>query len=195
MNAKLRNFFYTLKDFITFNKKTVICCSAVFLAGLIVGIVYTVSANGGEFEKVARADMTFGAVKVFFYSSLLVAIGYFALAVASAIRGLSFVALLPFPVLGFVFGNYTTLLVGCYGGMGITNLLLVYIPFFLLTFVILTASTCIALRLSDLCSCKEKGTLLRPSVTVVLKGYGINVLSNFVVFLIVGGIAKVLVIG
>lgn len=182
-----------LGDFISSNKKTIICCLSLFLVGLVVGIVYTVSANGGEFEKVSRSDIDFGAVKIFFYSSLLVAIGYFAVALASVMRGLNFVATLPFPILGFVFGDYTTVLIGSYGGMGICNLLFVYMPFFLLTFGILTVSSCIALRLSDVCECR-KGALLRPSVSAVLKGYGINVIVNFVVFLIVGGIVKVIVV-
>lgn len=182
-----------LGDFISSNKKTIICCLSLFLVGLVVGIVYTVSANGGEFEKFSRSDIDFGAVKIFFYSSLLVAIGYFAVALASVMRGLNFVATLPFPILGFVFGDYTTVLIGSYGGMGICNLLFVYMPFFLLTFGILTVSSCIALRLSDVCECR-KGALLRPSVSAVLKGYGINVIVNFVVFLIVGGIVKVIVV-
>ncbi len=193
MNTKIKNLQYMLGDFISSNKKTIICCLSLFLVGLVVGIVYTVSANGGEFEKVSRSDIDFGAVKIFFYSSLLVAIGYFAVALASVMRGLNFVATLPFPILGFVFGDYTTVLIGSYGGMGICNLLFVYMPFFLLTFGILTVSSCIALRLSDVCECR-KGALLRPSVSAVLKGYGINVIVNFVVFLIVGGIVKVIVV-
>lgn len=194
MNTKLKNLRYSILDFLTINKKTVICCLAVFLAGIVVGIVYTVTSNGGEFERITRADMTFGAVKVFFYSSLLVCIGYFAIAIASCIKGMGFVALLPLPVLGYFFGNYTTLLVGSYGGIGLSNLFLVYAPFFTLTFGILTASSCIALRLSNICECKTKGSVLRPSVTAVLKGYGINVGMNFLVFCVIGGLVKVIVV-
>ncbi len=193
MNTKIKNLQYMLGDFVSSNKKTIICCLSLFLVGLVVGIVYTVSANGGEFEKISRSDMDFGAVKVFFYSSLLVAIGYFAVAIASVVRGLNFIAALPFPILGFIFGDYTTMLIGSYGGMGICNLLFVYMPFFLLTFGILTASSCVALRLSDVCECR-KGALLRPSVSAVLKGYGINIVVNFVIFLIIGGIVKVIVV-
>lgn len=194
MNTKFRNLLNIIRDFLSTNKKIVLCCLILFLVGIVVGIVYTITANGGEFERVLKDDMTFGAVKVFFYSSLLVAIGYFAVAISACIRGASFVSAFPFPILGYVFGNYVTLLVGCYGGIGIINLIFVYVPFFLLTFVILTTSTCIALRLSQSCGCSGKGAFLRPSVTAVLKGYGVNIICSFVVFLLVGGIVKVLVV-
>ena len=61
-----------VKDFLKENKKTVLSFGIVFALGIVIGIFVTISAAGGAFERVARADMEFGAVKVFFTTGFAV---------------------------------------------------------------------------------------------------------------------------
>ena len=65
-----------VKDFCKENRKSVISFCALFALGIVLGIFITINAAGGEFEQIARADMEFGAVKVFFTASFMVLIGY-----------------------------------------------------------------------------------------------------------------------
>ena len=181
-----------IKDFLNLYKKSVLCFSLLFFIGIIVGIVSAVNAVGGEFEKILQKDMTFGAVKVFFYSALFLLVGYFFVAVASCVKGTSFVAVLPFVVLGFMFGKYICILVAVYGGMGIMNLIFIYLPFFLLSFCLLLVGGSVALRQCNMCASSD--ALLRPSISTLLKVFAINVLANFIIFLLIGSLTKVIVV-
>lgn len=193
MNVRIKSAVFVIKDFLSAYKKTVICFSLLFVVGIIVGIVSAVNSVGGVFEKLSRNDMTFGAVKVFFFSSLFVVAGYLVVVVSACIRGMSFLAVVPFVVLGFVTGNYMCVLVGVYGGVGIMNLIFVYTPFFLTTFLCLMTGGSIALGHSGKCDSKDK--LLKPSVAVLLKALCANIIVSAVIFLLIGAVTKVVVIG
>ena len=192
MGAVKSNAIYAIKDFLTLHKKTVLCFSVVFFIGIVIGIVSAVNAVGGEFERITQSDMSFGAVKVFLFSALFLLIGYFVVAVSSRVRGMSFIALLPFIVLGYLCGCYVTVLVGVYGGIGIMNLIFIYIPFYFGSFICMLVSACIAQRQSNMCA--SGNSLLRPSVAVLLKAIGVNILFNFIVFLLIGSVTKVIVV-
>ncbi len=183
---------YNVKDFVSVHKKTVICFSVLFFIGMVVGIVSAVNSVGGEFEKLSRNDMTFGAVKVFFFSSLFVFAGYGVVVVSSCVKGLSFLAVIPFAVLGFMMGEYACILIGVYGGVGIMNLIFVYTPFYLCTFMCLMIGGCIAIGAPSACRCNDR--LLKPSVSILLKAFGVNMLANFIIFLLIGAVTKVVVV-
>lgn len=188
MNLKVKGIISWLSDFIADNKREFLCFSITFALGIVVGIIVTVSNCGGEFEKIRGAEIEYGAVKVFFFSALLIFIGYFVIAIAATNKKLNFIAVFPFPILGYFFGQYITLLVGCYGGVGIINLIFVYAPFFLCTFACMLFGACIAINLPPHCGS------VRQSTITLLKFYGVNVLINFVIFLIIGAITKVIVV-
>ena len=192
MRAVKSRWVYMIKDFLNLHKKSVLCFSLLFFIGIIVGIVSAVNAVGGEFEKILQKDMTFGAVKVFFYSALFLLVGYFIVAVASCVKGTSFLAVLPFVVLGFMFGKYICILVAVYGGTGIMNLIFVYLPFYLLTFCLLLVGGSVALRQCNMCASSD--ALLRPSISTLLKVFAINILANFIIFLLIGSLTKVIVV-
>lgn len=192
MGAVKSKTIFAIKDFLAFHRKAVVCFSLLFFIGIVVGIVFAVNAVGGEFEKILQKDMTFGAVKVFFFSSLFLLIGYILIAISSCIHGMSFLAVLPFIVLGYLFGQYVTILVGVYGGNGIMNLIFVYIPFYLASFVCLMVGACIAQRQCNICA--SSNSILRPSISTILKALGINILFNFIVFLLIGSLTKVIVV-
>lgn len=193
MNVRMKSAVFVIKDFLSAYKKTVICFSVLFVVGIIVGIVSAVNSVGGVFEKLSRNDMTFGAVKVFFFSSLFVVAGYGVVVISACIRGMSFLAVVPFAVLGFMTGNYLCVLVGVYGGVGIMNLIFVYTPFFLTTFLCLMIGGSIALGHSGKCDSKDK--LLKPAVAVLLKALCVNIIISAVIFLLIGAVTKVVVIG
>lgn len=193
MNVRVKTVLDAVKDFVNTNKKYVICFSVVFAIGLVIGIVTTVNANGGEFERVLEKDMTFGAVKVFFFSSLILVGGYGVFILSASVKWAFVVAPVTFAVLGVYFGKYCCVLIGCFGGIGVINLIFVYIPFFILTFICMLVTVVLALQYAAYCECAKSP--LRPSITVILKGYGVNIVVNFVIFLFIGAITKVLVIG
>jgi hypothetical protein len=123
---------------------------------------------------------------------LILAVGYGVLVLSSTIKTVSFIAIIPFAIVGYMFGAYTTVLVGVYGGVGVMNLLFVYVPFFTITFFVMSVTGCVALRSGNSCGCKEK--FLKPSVSILLKGYAVNVIASFVIFLLVGSVTKVVVV-
>jgi hypothetical protein len=183
---------FAIKDFLSEHKKTFVCFALIFVAGIVVGIVSEVNSVGGQFERINKNDIVFGQVKVFFFSSLILAVGYGVLVLSSTIKTASFIAIIPFAIVGYMFGAYTTVLVGVYGGVGVINLLFVYVPFFTITFFVLSVTGCVALRSGNSCGCKEK--FLKPSVSILLKGYVVNVIASFVIFLLVGSVTKVVVV-
>lgn len=192
MGAVKSNSIYAIKDFLSLHKKTVVCFSVLFFIGIVVGIVIAVNAVGGEFERITQNDMTFGAVKVFFFSALFLLIGYIVVALSSCMRGMSFLAVLPFVVLGYLCGRFVTVLVGVYGGVGIMNLIFIYIPFYFGSFICILVGACIAQRQCNMCA--SNNSLLRPSIATLLKAFGVNILFNFVVFLLIGAVTKVVVV-
>ena len=192
MKCRGNTLLFAIKDFLCVHKKTFLCFSLVFIAGLVVGIVSEVNSVGGEFERLAKNDMVFGAVKVFFFSSFFLFAGYGVVIISATIKGVSFVAVIPFVVIGYLFGAYTTALIGSYGGVGIMNLVFIYMPFYLITFLCMAVAGCIAMKRANNCGCKER--ILKPSVSVLLKGYVVNVLASFVIFLLIGSVTKVVVV-
>ena len=113
--------------------------------------------------------------------------GYAVILVAAAGRNLAVVAALPFLVLGYVTGKYSCLLVAAYGATGLTNLLLVYLPFFLLTFV------CAAVAGARAVAAKGCDRMKCTALTL-LKIFAVNVAFAFLFFLIVGSVTKVVII-
>lgn len=194
MSLNLRGATSAVRGFLSRNKKCAVSFSVLFVVGIIIGIIVAVNANGGEFERVLQKDVEYGAVKVFFFSSLIIGAGYAVIIVASVSRKVTFVAVVPFLVLGLYFGRYICILTACFGASGIINLIVIYIPFFLCTFICMLFGGCAALQQALICSCSYCG-LLRPSVSVLLKAYGINCALSFVIFLILGLMTKVIVIG
>ena len=183
----LRSAFNVAKDFVYDNRKSVFSFLGVFFVALIAGVFVTVNSAGGEFEQVVRADMEFGAVTVFFTASFAVLAGYAVILVAAAGRNLAPVAALPFMVLGYLCGKYSCLLVACYGATGLTNLLLVYLPFFLMTLV------CAAVAGARAVAAKGCDRMKCTALTL-LKIYAVNAAFAFLFFLIIGSMTKVVII-
>ena len=71
-----------LRTYFSKNKKVIICTLVAFIVGVIAGVVACVRSVNGDFERVARADMEFGAFKVFFISLLALLGGYFVVLIA-----------------------------------------------------------------------------------------------------------------
>ena len=80
------------------------------------------------------------------------------------------------------------LLVAVYGATGILDLFVVYAPFFLITFVFLTVA---GARAARAVGCGR----MKAAALALGKIYGLNVAADFVVFVIIGSFAKVIVVG
>lgn len=176
------------KDFFRENRKSILSFSAVFAVGILLGVFITINVAGGEFERVARADIEFGAVKVFFTSAFMTLAGYGVLLLAACAPALALVSLLSFGVLGYYFGKYVCLLVAVYGMTGIINMLVIYLPFFLLTFLCMCVAGARAARAVGCARVKNSALLL-------LKIYGVNIAINFLLFIVLGAFTKVIVVG
>lgn len=177
-----------VRDFCRDNRKSVISFCAVFVLGLIIGIFITIDSAGGEFERISRADMEFGSVKVFFTTSFMVLVGYGVLVLGAAAPALAFAGLAVFAVHGYYFGKYLCLLVGIYGVTGIVNIIFIYVPFFVFTLVCMIVA---GVRALNTVGCNR----LKTAGLALLKIYGINMAFNFVIFVIVGAFTKVIVVG
>lgn len=190
--TRLRVITAELSDFLRINKKLVICFLSVFAAGLIVGIVATINSYGGTFERISRSDVDFGAVKVFFFSILILAGGYLVLLISASNPKLIFIAIVPYVALGVFMGKYVCLLIARYASLGLLNLFLIYLPFFLLTFVCMLAGGVTAL---NFVGCESEGRFrLRPPFVRLLKAYGVNVACCFLIFLIIGSMTGVIIV-
>lgn len=181
----------SLRSFFENNKKVVICTSVIFVLGIVAGILSAVRSVDGEFERIARADMDFGSAKVFFISSLALVGGYIVILISGHSNKTVFLAVIPFFVLGFMGGEYCCILIARYESTGIINLLLVYLPFFLSSFVCLMLAATNVLQAS--CTDCTKSSL-KPSFIAVLKILGINVCISFVFIMIIGSIFGVVIV-
>ncbi len=180
-----------LKSFFSDNKKVIVCAVVIFLLGIIVGVVSAFRAVGESgFVRVARADMQFGAAKVFFISLLALFCCYAVFLIAGINTKTVFLIVIPHFALGFVMGEYSVALIARYETTGLVNLLLIYLPFFLATFCCFVL--CSSVVVAPECECCKTG--LKPSFVKTMQIFGINVLISFVIFIILGAIFKVLVV-
>lgn len=176
-----------LRDFFSSNAKIVVGVAAVFILSLILGVTLAYRAVGGEFETVARVDAETGAGKVFFLSLLSLAACYGVILLSGANGKTVFLACIPFAVLGFVCGRFSTALICRYEAFGLLNFLLIYLPFFILTAALFTVGAAIASNSSN-CECAG-GSKLKPSFVALLKVFLLNVATAFALFIVVGSIS------
>ncbi|MCM1305695.1 MAG: hypothetical protein NC037_05205 [Bacteroides sp.] len=182
----------SLQTFFEKNKKVIISATVLFIVGIIVGITYALRAVDGSFERVIRSEVETGAAKVFFFSLLGIIGGYAIILISGVNNKTVFLICIPFTVLGFFLGKYSCALVGRYEGFGVLNLLLVYLPFFLITFVLMVIAS--AAVLSAGCTDYSANSSLKPSFVKTLKILGINAACSLVLFLIVGSITGVIIV-
>ena len=172
----------SLKDYFSRNKKILIAASVTLVLAIIVGVVTSIRAVNGEFERVARVDMKFAGAKVFFLSTLMLVVSYVLLLIAGINGKTVIIAVIPHFLIGFLIGKYSTCLIARYEFWGILNLLLCYLPFYLATFVLFIVAT-----VNILTCCEQSGeSKLKPYLIPTLKIFAINVAIALVLFLIIG---------
>lgn len=182
----------SLLSFFEKNRKVIISSTVLFAIGIVIGIAYAVRAVDGSFERVIRSEVETGAARVFFIS-LLGIIGGYALILISGINNKTVILIcVPFTVLGFFLGKYACALIGRYEGFGVLNFLIIYLPFFLVTFVLMAiaATGVLSAGCTDYC----EGSSFKPSFLRTLKILGINALCSLVLFLIIGSMTGVIVV-
>ena len=185
-SLRTRVFLSSLRTFFEKNKKVVICTTVLFVIGILLGIILTYRAVDGSFERIPRIDMETGSAKVFFIAILGLVGCYAVLLIAGINNKTVILVIIPFTVLGFLFGRYSCALIGRYEGYGVLNLLLIYMPFFLVSFVCMVLAT--ANILSASCTDCGGSSGLKPSFICTLKILGINAACALVFFLILGSI-------
>lgn len=192
---RLRTLSSNIRAFFHDNKKAVICFSVVFALGIVIGIVAAIETRRGVFERFEIEVIEYGAVRMFFLTSLILAGAYALIWIASSGSKVVFLAVIPFFALGFMFGEYMCVLVGCYGVIGVLNLIFIYLPFYIMTFLCLLVAASYILSHPG-CGASGCGTpfKLKPPFIFLLKMYGINVAVNAVIFLIVGIFVKVIIV-
>lgn len=175
-----------VKLYISRNKKVLISLLVAFALAAVIGIIMALRAVDGEFERVPRVDAETGTGKVFFIGSLALAACYFLVLLAGVSKKTAFVSVIPFLLIGFMFGRYACALIGRYDVFGVVNLIFIYIPFFLISTLLLMVTAVCAL--SAPCSeCSERSSL-KPSFLKALKIFAVNIACNFVFVVIVGSI-------
>ena len=166
--------------------------AVLFAIGIILGIILAYRAVDGAFERVPRVDAETGAGKVFFISILCLVGGYGVLLIAGINNKTVFLICVPFVTLGYFLGKYSCALIGRYEGFGVINFVVIYLPFFLITFVLMmiAAANILSAGCSDYC---ERSSL-RPSFVRTLKILAINAGCSLVLFLIIGSITGVIIV-
>lgn len=175
-----------LRTFFERHKKVIICTAALFVVGIVLGIVLAYKAVDGEFESVPRVDVETGSAKIFFFAILSLVGCYGVILIAGINDKTAILICVPFVVLGFVMGRFAIALIMRYDGFGVINLLFVYLPFFLATFALMLIAS--ARVLSAACYEHCEGSTLKPSFVAALKLFGLNAAVALVCFAIVGSI-------
>ena len=186
---KKRIVFSSLKEYFARNKKILIAAFIVVTLAIIVGVISSIRAVNGDFERVARVDMKFAGAKIFFLSSLILLISYALFLVAGINNKTAFIAVIPFFILGFIIGKYATCLIARYEFWGILNLLCCYLPFFIATIVLFAIA---AVNVLTACQSRTTENGLKPYLLPTLKLFGINVAIGLVLFVIIGSIFGVI---
>lgn len=185
-SLRTRTIISSLRTFFEKNKKVIISAAVLFALGIVLGIVLAYRAVDGAFERVPRSEVETGSAKVFFISLLCLVGGYGILLIAGINNKTVFLIVIPFITLGFFLGRYACALVCRFEGFGILNLVIIYLPFFLITFVLMLIAT--ANIMSAGCTDYCEGSMFKPSFIRTLKILGINAACSLVVFLILGSI-------
>ena len=111
---KTRILFSNLREYCSKNKKIIFAAIITLTVAIVVGVLSSIRAVNGEFERVARVDMDFAGAKIFFLSALILALSYALFLIAGINNKTVFIAIIPFFFLGFVIGKYTTCLIARY---------------------------------------------------------------------------------
>lgn len=182
----------SLLTFFDKNKKVIISTLVLFVIGIVLGIIFAYRAVDGNFERVPRVDVETGAAKVFFISLLCLVGGYGILLIAGINNKTVFLICIPFVTLGYFLGKYSCALICRFESFGVLNFIVIYLPFFLITFVLMMIATVniLSATCTDYC---EKSSF-RPSFIRTLKIFGINAGCSLVLFLIVGSITGVIIV-
>lgn len=181
-----------LLSYLDRHKKVIISTAVLFVIGILIGIIYAYRTVDGSFERVARANVETGGAKVFFISLLCLMGGYIVILISGINNKTVFLICIPFIALGFVLGEYACALVCRFEGFGVLNLIVIYLPFFLITFVLMVIAS--ANVLSAGCSDYCENSSLKPSFVKTLKIFGINCACSLVLFLIIGSVTKVIIV-
>lgn len=175
-----------LKTFFERNKKVVISTAVIFAVGIILGVVLAYRAVDGQFERVPRVDAEVGTAKVFFLSLLSLAGCYGVILISGINNKTAVVVCVPFVVLGFVLGRFSTALIMRYEGFGLINLLFVYLPFFICTYALMLVAG--ARVLGAGCYERCEGSSLKPSFVAAVKLFLLNCACALVFMAIIGSI-------
>ncbi len=189
---RTRTVLSSLRIYFDRHKKVIISAVALFALGIALGIIFAYRAVDGSFERVARCDVETGGAKVFFISVLAIAGCYGVLLIAGINNKTAFLICIPFVTLGYFCGKYACGLVGRYEGFGVINLVIIYLPFFVVSFVLMTIAA--ANIFSSSCSDYCESSSLRPSFVRTLKIFGINAACSLVFFLIIGSFTGVIIV-
>ncbi|MCI8732721.1 MAG: hypothetical protein HFE29_00130 [Clostridia bacterium] len=182
----------SLLTFFDKHKKVIISTSVLFIIGIVIGIIYAYRAVDGSFERVVRSEVETGAAKVFFISLLSIMGGYIVILISGINNKTVFLICIPFILLGFFLGKFSCALICRFEGFGVLNFIVIYLPFFLITFVLMMIAT--ANVLSAGCADYCENSSLRPSFIRTLKIFGINAGCSLVLFLIIGSMTGVIIV-
>ncbi len=181
------------KSFICRNKKPLICALVAFLVGIVIGVLSAIRATEGQFDRVARIDMEFGSAKVFFISALAILGGYIVIVLSALKVKTVFLGVIPFVILGFFMGEYSTALIARYEVMGVLNMVFVYMPLFCGSCAFMAIALCVVssapLGIAG-CSAHQK----QPMLLSILKIFGLNMATNFVFVMIIGSFIGVILV-
>jgi len=182
----------SLRTYFDANKKVIISATALFVVGIILGVIFAYRSVDGNFERVIRSEAELGAAKVFFISLLILVGGYGIILVSGINNKTVFLIIIPFVLIGYMLGKYATALIARYESFGVINLVFVYLPFFFLTFILMMIAA--ANVISAACCDRCERSSFKPSFLQTLKILGINAACALLFFLIIGSFTGVIIV-
>lgn len=186
---RFEEFGFEARRFLSESKKKLLFICAVFVIGLIIGII--VGATSGVNN--CNSELCVGSGKLFLRVFLAMLVVYFFIVFSSVNFVFIVLADVSLGLIGVYLGRAVCILSVCGGFVGVMNVIFVYIPVFCGSFVFMMIALAYAISNFPLVGCKA-WKLFRPVLGSVGLMFLINVVFNAAVIFILGLILNVIVI-
>ncbi|MGN0795916.1 MAG: hypothetical protein ACI4MT_03040 [Christensenellales bacterium] len=186
---RFEEFGFEARRFLSQGKKKILFICAVFLIGVIVGIVIGATTGVKSF----CGEFNYGSGKLFLRVLLVLSIAYFFILFSSVNFIFIVLANVSICLIGGYLGRCICIL-SVYGGfIGILNIILIYIPVFIGSFIFMMIGYVYAISNFPLIGCRV-WKLIKPILCSVGLMFLLNLLYNAAMIFILGLILDVIVI-
>lgn len=186
---RIEEFGFEARRFLSQGKKKILFICAVFLIGLIIGVVIGSTTGIKSF----CGEFTYGSGKLFLRVMLVMLVAYFFILFSSVNFIFIILANVSICLIGGYLGRSICILAVCGGFIGVLNIIFIYIPVFMENLIFMMIGLVYAISNFPLMGCKV-WKLIKPVFCSVGLMFLLNLLFNAVVIFILGLILDIIVI-